>query len=354
MIGVGDITSLHFPGYQHSDFAELYRLCDVNETTLTDRAKEWDIQNITTDYKDLLRDAEVDIVEVNLPHHLHKQVVIDALNAGKHVACQKPIATSISDAEAMVAASINNKGCFRVLENFVFYPPYVKARELILNGDIGDPLTIRFKMSSGLFGSRWIPLRSELWHLKESENGMGQAVFDDGYHKFSTAMYFFGQVMSVMGFIDRSFKYIDEPAQLIWRYKDNQILGSFDISFSPNLYTHSKYFPADERIEIVGTRGIINLTQCTGQLMDTPPLILYSDGKTYLFEDLETDWKSSFIAGVSDFPAAIREGRQTLISGERAIEILKMAFAVIIAAKKGIEIIPDDVTDELIQSTLFS
>jgi predicted dehydrogenase len=353
MIGVGDITTLHYPGYQHSDFAELYKLCDVNEELLKGRSKEWDIQNITTDYKEVINDPKVDIVEVNLPHHLHKKMVVEALNAGKHVACQKPIATSVADAEAMVEASKNNEGSFRVLENFVFYPPYVKARELIQAGEIGDPLTIRFKMSSSLFGSRWIPLSSELWHLKESENGMGQIVFDDGYHKLSVAMFFFGQVASVMGFIDRSFRYIDAPAQLMWRYKDNQVLGSFDTSFSPNLHIASKYFPADERIEIVGTRGIINLTQCTGQLTDVPPLILYSNGKTFLFEDLETDWQSSFTAGVSDFPAAIREKRQSLISGERALEILKMAFALIIAAKKGIEILPDEVTDELIQTTLM-
>ncbi|MBI9086368.1 MAG: Gfo/Idh/MocA family oxidoreductase [Desulfobacterales bacterium] len=352
MIGVGDITDLHYPAYVDFDQAVLHTICDASESALARRSAQWGVKHKATDYRQVLVDPDIDLVEVNLPHHLHKEVVVAALGAGKHVACQKPIATTIADAKAMVTAAEKSRGSFRVLENFVFYPPYEKARELILAGEIGDPLTIRFKLGTGLFGSRWIPLKSELWHLRESEKGMGQAVFDDGYHKLSMAMHYFGPVASVMGFIGRSFNYIDEPAQLMWRYKDNQVLGSFDNAFSPNLYTFSKYFPADERIEVVGTRGMIFLSQCTGQIMDAPPLILYRDGKSVLFEDLETDWQASFTAGIRDFPAAICEGRQTLISGKRALEILQMAFALIIAAQKGVEVRPDEVSDDMIAETL--
>lgn len=352
MIGVGDITFLHQPAYVDFEHAELNTLCDVDKDMLEQRSEEWEIQNITTDYHELLSNPKIDIVEVNTPHHLHKPIVVDALKAGKNVACQKPISTTIADAEKMVEASQASDGQLRILENFVFYPPYVKAKELIDGGEIGEVLTIRFKLGTGLFGSRWIPLRAELWHLMESEKGMGQAVFDDGYHKLSMAIHLVGDIESVMGFIDRSFKYADEPAQLIWRYKDKPTLGSFDISFTPNLYVKSKYFPADERIDIIGSEGIINLHGCTAKISDHAPLILYKNGRRYLFDDLETDWAASFRDGIRDFPVAIKEKRQTLISGDRALRILRFAYALIVGAKLGIEVKPDEVTDNFVIESL--
>ncbi len=352
MIGLGDITFLHQPAYVDFEHGELVSICDVSRELLDRRKQEWGIAKLETDYKNILADPDIDIVEINTPHHLHKKLVIEALEAGKHVACQKPIATSISDSEAMVQAANSNPGQLRIFENFVFYPPYVKAKELIEAGEIGEILTIRFKLGTGFFGSRWIPLSSELWHLTESANGMGQAVFDDGYHKLSMAIHLVGPILSVMGFIDRTFFYADEPAQLMWRYKERKTLGSFDIALAPSLYTSSKYFPADERIDIVGTSGTINLSCCTGKIFDGAPLTLYKDGARYCFDDLETDWAASFVAGIRDFPLAIKENRQSLISSERATEIVKFAYALIVSAKLGKEIRPDEVTDDLVADSL--
>ncbi len=354
MIGVGDITMLHRPAYVDFPVAELVAICDTDAAQLARRAAEWGVPRTYTDYHELLADPEIDIIEVNTPHHLHKPMVIAALEAGKNVSCQKPMATTIADAQAMIDAAHRSRGKLRILENFVFYPPYVQAKQLLDAGEIGEPLSIRFKLGTSLFGSRWVPLRSEIWHLMESEKGMGQAVFDDGYHKLSVAMHFFGEIEAVRGFIDRSFAYIDEPAQLIWRYKDRPTLGSFDIAFTPNLYTRSKYFSADERIEIVGSRGMIHLNGCTGQIVDEAPLTLYRDGRRYRFDDLETDWQASFTAGIRDFALALRDGRDTLVSGERARDIMKFAYALIVAAKTGGEMRPADMTDDVVERELLA
>jgi predicted dehydrogenase len=349
MIGVGDITMLHYPAYRDCPDAELVALCDVDRDLLRRRQAEWGVARTTTNYRELLDDPEIDIVEINTPHHLHRKLVVEALEAGKHVACQKPIATSIAEAEDMVAAARRARGRFRVLENFVFYPAYQKAKELIDAGEIGEPLSIRFKLGTSLAGGRFVPVKSELWHLLEYEQGRGQAVFDDGYHKLSLAIHLIGAIEAVKGFIDCSFAFIDIPAQLIWKYKGRKTLGGFDIAFQPNVYTHSRYFSADERVEIVGTRGMIETTCCTGQLANLPPLILTRDGRRTLFEDMDIDWQASFSNGIRDFPRAIKEGRDTLLTGERALEILRFAFALITAARLGREVRPDEVTDQLVK-----
>jgi len=346
MIGVGDITMLHRPAYADFPHAELAALCDVDQAMLERRRAEWGVQRLVTDYHELLADPGIDLVEVNTPHHLHRDIVVAALAAGKHVACQKPISITLGDAEAMVEAARHSTGRFRVFENFVFYPPYVKARELIEAGEIGEVLTIRFKLGTSFFGSRWVPLRAELWHLLEYEHGRGQAIFDDGYHKLSLAIHFGGAIEAVKGFVDCSLAFIDEPAQVIWCYRDKKALGSFDIAFQPNLFNRSKYFPADERVDIIGTQGMLELTRCTGQIVDEPALTLYRDGKRTCFDDLDADWKFSFINGIRDFPIAIHEGRECLLTGERAVDVLRFAYAIIIAGRLGREVRPADVTDE--------
>jgi len=66
----------------------------------------------------------------------------------------------------------------------------------------------------------------------------------------------------------------------------------------------------------------------------------------HCFDDLEVDWKYSFIDGIRDFPAAIRENRDCLLTGRRALDILKFAYAIIIAGRIGREVRPDEVSDE--------
>ena len=353
MIGVGDITPLHFEAYRGFDLATVAMICDLDTSLLERRKEEYGVPESTTDYRALLSNPEIDIVEVNTPHHTHHRLVVEALDAGKHVACQKPMSTSVTEAREMLDAERRGAGSLRILENFVYYPPYVKALELLEAGEIGEVLTIRFKLGTGLFGSRWIPLVTNLWHLREVEKGMGWAVFDDGWHKLSMAVHLIGEIERVQGFIDRSMHLVDEPAQLSWRYRGRPSLGSFDIAFSPNLYTPSKYFPADERVDIVGTRGMITLTQCTAQIVDQAPLILYRDGRRHLFEDLETDWQASFTAGIRDFPRALMAGRKPLLTGERALHVTQFAYALIIAARTGTEICPDAVDDEMISRELL-
>ncbi len=352
MIGVGDITMLHAPAYAGCADAELVALCDKSETLLARRAAEWGVTRVTTDFRELFRDPSIDLVEVNTPHHLHRPIVVEALAAGKHVSCQKPMTVTLADGEAMLAAARASTARFRVLENFVFYPAYVRAKELLDAGEIGEVLTIRFKLGTGLFGSRAVPLAPELWHLLESDKGMGQAVFDDGYHKLSLAIHFLGAIGGVKAYIDRTFHYADEPAQLVWRYRDRPALGVFDIAFTPNLHTRSDYFPADERVEITGTRGQILLSCCTARIVDDPPLVLAKDGRRIAFDDLDTDWQASFTAGIRDFPRAIREGRECSLTGERDLEVLRFAFAAILAAKRGAEVRPEDVSDEAVAAEL--
>ncbi len=345
IIGVGDISMMHAPAYCDYDRAELYAIADINDQLLERRRQEWAPRRCYTDYRDLLADPEVDFVEIITPHHLHKPMVLDAAKAGKHISVQKPMSITIREADEMIEATEKAGVKFKVFENFVFYPPYVLAKQLLDAGEIGEPLSIRFKLGTGLFGmTRQYPVTVELWHLLEVEKGMGQAVFDDGYHKLSLAIHFIGPIDRVRGWIDRSFVFADMPAMLMWHYKDSECLGYFDTALSPSMYIASKYFSADERVDITGSKGWISISRCTAKLLDVPAVIMYRDGKRYLFDDLRTDWLDSFIDSSHHFVDCILENKEPVLTGRRGKEVLQFAFACIKASKERTEIRPEEIT----------
>ena len=154
-IGVGDITDLHYLGYKDNPKAELYAICDVDEERLQKRASEWKVEKTYTDYRELLTDPNIEAVEVITPHHLHAEMGIAALKAGKHVSMQKPMAVNIGECDELIKTAELSKKLFRVFENFRFYPPMVKAKELLDSGAIGEPLSIRIKCVQGTGGDGW-------------------------------------------------------------------------------------------------------------------------------------------------------------------------------------------------------
>ncbi len=335
IIGCGRITDLHAPGYQHTDAARIFAVCDVDEALARRRAAEWGARRAYTDYRDLLEDPDVHAVEIITPHHLHRDMCVEACRAGKHVSVQKPMALTIADCDQMIAAAEEAGVKLRVYENFVFYPPHVKAKALIADGAIGEPLSIRIKLASAGRGGWKVPLKSWLWRLNEETCGGGPTLFDDGYHKFSMAMYLLGEVERVHAWIDRSFGVIDAPAMVSFQYRDKGRVGMIDATLSPRMAVKSRYYAVDERIEVVGTEGALWVTRCTGRLLDEPPLILYRKGEVHAFENLRADWQDSFIDATCHFVRCIVEDTEPVLSGIQGREVTRFALAALRSAEWG-------------------
>ncbi len=345
-IGAGRITDMHVPAFRNNEKAEIYAVCDANEDVAKRRQKEWNCQKYYTNYHDLLNDKNIDAVEITTPHYLHKQMVIDTARAKKAVSVQKPMAMNIKECDEMISACKKEGVKLKVFENFVFYPPYVKAKELIENGEIGEPFTIRFKLGTCGKGGWYTPLTAWIWRLNQTECGGGPAIFDDGYHKFSLALFFFGEVEKVFAWIDRSFVFIDSPAMILWKYKNSEKYGYFEATLSPHITCRSKYYSADERVEITGEKGTIWITRCTGRLLDVPPLILFKDGKTICFENIRCDWVDSFIDSTNHFINCIIEDKDPILTGEQGKKVMQLAIASYISSRERKEIVPDKIIGE--------
>jgi predicted dehydrogenase len=179
MIGVGRITDLHYPAYAGYDKAELAYICAATEEECERRKKQWKVPKATTNYKDVLADPEIDMVEICTPHHLHRTMAVEAAAAGKHIQLQKPMGLNVKECLEIIDAAKRAGVKLKVLENFVFYPPYRKAKSLIDEGEIGEVVSMRIKLGAGGMGGWYVPLDTWIWRLSETEKGGGAVIYDD-------------------------------------------------------------------------------------------------------------------------------------------------------------------------------
>ncbi len=344
-IGTGRISDLHAIEYLNNERSELVAVCDADLKTAQSRAAAWGIPSnrVFTNYQDLLALKEVDMVEILTPHHLHRQHTLDAARAGKHISLQKPMALNVAEADEMIAAAKKAGVIFKVFENFIFYPPVMRAKALIDAGEIGDPLTIRIKSNAANSPNSWkIPRTSQTWRFDPSSCGGGPLVFDDGHHKFSLALYFMGGIAEEVHAWIGSLKaplggevgIIDTPAIVSWKFSNNRF-GSLEVVYSPDMLVDTNHYAQDDRIELTGTKGVIWVTRGHGKMMDVPPVVMYRDMKTFTFSDMPVGWEHSFINSTRHFIDAYFKGEPPCLTGEQGRDILRFALAAQESARSG-------------------
>jgi len=328
LVGVGRIADLHAGAYAKDERAVLAAVCDANEQTARTRAGEWGVDKVYADYAGLLADPDVDAVEILTPSRLHAEMTYQAAAAGKHVSVQKPMALSVADGLEMVRACEAAGLVFKVCENYVFYPPLVKARELIEAGAIGTPLNIGMRMIGAAQGGWPIAPEAWQWRLEEAQLAGGPQTFDHGHHMFSSGWYLLGRIDKIHAWINHIDAVVDSPATLHWNHVGGLAQGSVQFVMCPQMAIPNPYYSNDEWFEVVGTSGILWVNQCTASLRsDQPPVVLYADGEFTPFEDMETDWAAGFDGALRNFVDAIIGEAAPMLSGEEGVEILAYDLA---------------------------
>jgi len=348
IVGCGRISDLHELGYRGREDARIVAVCDTNQSRARDKAKAWGVGKVYTDYRQLLADTAVDLVELLVPHHLHAAMAVAACQAGKHVSVQKPMALTVAEADSMIAAAQQAGVVLRVYENFVFYPPHVRARQMIEAGEIGEPQMIRLHVSTGKSATGWkVPLSSWVWRFDEKRCGGGPLVFDHGYHIFSLAYYLMGPVERVVAWIDRSrvvpTKYVDAPAVLMFQFQAPRRYGVMDFAHTPNLVLDSLYYADDDRVEVIGDKGVIFVNRCTARSVDLPPLLLFRDGQTTVIPVERVEWHDSFVDCTRHLIGVLQNGGPPVLDGPTGKAVLQFALAAQLSACEHREVRPDEV-----------
>jgi predicted dehydrogenase len=140
IIGSGGIAQgCHIPGYRSvSDLCEVVAVCDTNPEAAQKAATKFDIPRIYSNYKDLLADPEIDALSITTPNAFHMQPTIDALRAGKHVLCEKPLAMNAAEAKLMCRAAKESGKILQVGLQQRFAGTTAFLKKYIEGGNMGD------------------------------------------------------------------------------------------------------------------------------------------------------------------------------------------------------------------------
>lgn len=343
LIGCGRIADLHALAYQGQDTARLYAVCDSDAEKAELRKREWHAEKAYTDYRDLLADPDISAVEILSPYDTHEEIAIAAARAGKHIACQKPMTTSLASAgrirEAVRAAGVH----FQLTEIYVHYPPIALARKLIDAGAIGEPVGMRADFISSPLGGWPVPPSTYAQQTRLAGRGFGLSTFDHGHHEWATAWYLLGDVERVSAWIDTNDGMLDVPATIMWKGKGNKRYGVCNFLFASDLPVPTRYYSNDELYRIVGTKGVIHINRGTGEMNEGPPVSVF-DGSTWThYEEVPSDWALGFVNAGRHFFKVLAGEASPLLSLDQGAEVLRFALAIMESARRRREVYLDEV-----------
>ena len=339
-VGLGRVYDLNMRAYLDNPDVEVVALVDPIEERRDQRAADWPPARTFASAAELAASGlEVDAVEVLLPTPLHDEAVVELLGNGWHVNLQKPMCNDLSGARRMVDAATANNRLLRVMENYVFYEPLMRLREVVTSGELGEINGYHMKMVASGRGGWDVPTNSYEWQFRQMQRGRGILVFDDGWHKMATALWLFGPIKEVRAWVGGTEVIpgieLDAPTSIVWEHH-NGVRGVWDITLAPEMYLRSDYYTNDERWEVTGRAGFARVNRCTGRGIQQPSLEVYVDGEMRSYHALDDDWASSFRDSGRHWLRWLRTGQGAMWwSGEEAIEVLRFALAAYASSATG-------------------
>jgi predicted dehydrogenase len=195
VVGTG-VGRFHMNGYATHPGSELVAVCDLNVPEAKEFAEKSGAKHVFRDYRDMMAMEELDAVSIAVPNYLHARMTIAALKAGKHVLCEKPMATSLADAKAMVSAAKKAQKRLMIDMTMRFNGAHQALRRQIARGDLGKV----YYAKSQMIRRKGMPLvdhprtgsmgRGE-WFVKKRLAG-GGATVDIGVHMFDLVWWLIG------------------------------------------------------------------------------------------------------------------------------------------------------------------
>jgi predicted dehydrogenase len=299
--------------------AELRYVEDCDEEVVRKVSREAGCEYFSG-WEKLVSCSDIDCVVVSVPNKFHRDICIAALEAGKHVFCEKPLARNPVEAQEMVEAAQRSHCFLKVGSNLRYFPSILKAKELLDANQLGEVLFAR-----GWIGhSGW---QVGTWYTNTEMVG-GGTLLDNGCHLLDLYRWFLGEVKSCVGFTTTSLWPItplEENAMALFRFSNNRIafLQSSWTEWAGYMY-----------LEIYGTQGILRIDN-RGQSCVTT--LSNREGQNKVF-DYSQETPKSYVLEFDDYVNAIIDNRQPLPSGLDGLRAVQMAHAVYQSARLGREI----------------
>jgi predicted dehydrogenase len=184
VIGTGIVGGAwHAYVYSKLPQAKLVAVCDLNEARAQEVARKYGAKTVYTDYRKLLENPEIKAVSIATPDFAHREIAIAAAEAGKHILVEKPLATTVADAEAIVNAA--KKAGVKLMVDFHnrVNPPFTNAKQSVVSGELGKPAYIYARLSNTTWVATqmlpWASQSSALWFLASHTTDLAHWLLDD-------------------------------------------------------------------------------------------------------------------------------------------------------------------------------
>jgi predicted dehydrogenase len=311
LVGAGGIVDEHILGYrQHADRIVVTAVAETDAATRARRCTELDAAPYD-DYRAMLADAAIDAVDICLPHHLHKDAIVAAAGAGKHILCEKPLCLSHGEATEVQAAVTRAGVTLMSAHNQLFLPVVAQARTLLDEGAVGRVYEVR---TTDSFYNDFDPA-SMGWRASAATSGGGELI-DTGYHPTYLMLHLAGaapvEAAAMLATHRLTFMEGEDSAQVLFRFA-NGVIG--------HLVTSWAYEPAasTERFSVVGELGALHADADGRRLV-----LRRRTGET---SSWEFDAVNTYVAEIGHFADALLTGARPLHTEKEGIEALAMLLA---------------------------
>ena len=200
IVGAGGITRAHLPAYlERPDQVQLNAVCDLVEPLAQELAKKAGIDAVYLDIQDMLRDADIEAVDICTTHNSHAPLAIAAAEAGKHVIVEKPMAISVQECRDMIAAADKAGTTLMVAQHLRYAPEARAAKRLLDEGKLGTIEAVRTELfGGGMRGRRRRRRQGERW-MQDARRSGGGMMMSEQVHHIDLLRYYAGNVKRVNG-----------------------------------------------------------------------------------------------------------------------------------------------------------
>lgn len=325
LLGAGFIASVHMEAWKKVEGAVVSSFFETNPEKARSFQEKYGIPHYDS-FGTLLKEEEVDIVDICLPTFLHREYVEMSANDGKHVFCEKPIALSIDDAQSMQKTCSRNKVKFMIGHVLRFWGEYVKAKELLEDGAIGKPLAVEaFRLS---VSPTW---SVDSWILKPELSG--GAILDLHIHDCDYVNWILGNPREVFAWGVRS-------AYASWDHVFTEVkYDQGTVASIQGGWMMRGDFPFTCGYRFLGEKGVLEWAFRAGvnieERSQSNPIFLYRDGRSR--ETIEVVPEDPYYLELQYFFDCV-EKEKPIEQGtpEQAILALTVALMARKASEKGV------------------
>lgn len=335
IIGCGKISELrHAPEYLENPHCKLVGFYDFVPERARALAEKFGARAFESAAE--LIDA-VDAVSVCSANVAHAEATIQALDAGRHVLCEKPMATTLADCEAMVAAAKRAGKLLMLGHNQLFAEAHVRARDLIAAGEIGKPLM--FHTTFGHSGPEIWTGTANTWFFDKKRAALG-ALADLGIHKTDLIQFLLGddivRVSATIKTLDKTYPdgtpiSVDDNALCLYETAGG-VVGALHVSWT--LYSGRE----DNSTRVYGTKGVLRIYDdpaCALILERRDGTVEHFDVEKIATNDEQNAGKRKSTGVIDAFVDAVVSGKPTPANGEQALKAMRVIFAAERAAQTG-------------------